>query len=306
MKPTLLVILALLSAGAQAETIQVREGSVILDLDPVALASLNIGSDPSIGGLILEEFFQGDADRSRTRTQILTDHLVPDYTAIPASYLKFEVNGATVTNLAGRTRKPSTFSYDPANVTGTATGDIGLTGVFRFVGDFTGVFVLGNFTFRYNLPAGNPEPGRGWVFVNNFDFYGAAFETSDVTVTASAGRLIIQGNLTVSYELDMFFLPGDRGRDIGDFRLETPVATATPARIPSVSAIPGGGMKIGVIGKGNASYELQYSTNLLNWTTISPKVTGRESLIEWTDNGPPLTPTVPTLNEKRFYRLLEQ
>ncbi len=290
-----------------AATINVREGSVIFDFDPVALAALNVGSDPAIGGMILEEFFQGNADRNRTRAQILSDHIVPTFSAIPTTYLKYEINGSTVTNLAGRTRKVSTFSYDPANVTGTALGEIGLTGVLRFVGDFTGVFLLGDFTFRYNLPAGNTLPNRGWVFVNNFDFPGVpAFETKNVVVTASAGKLVIAGDLTISYEMDQFFLPGDRGKDVGEFRVETPIAAITPPRTPAASSFTADSMRIEVIGKGNASYQLQYSTDLLNWITVGPKVTGKEQLIQWTDAGPPLTPTAPSSTERRFYRLLEE
>ena len=48
-----------------------------MDLDAQALAALNFGADPNVGALILEEFFGGDDDRSRDRSQILADHLVP-------------------------------------------------------------------------------------------------------------------------------------------------------------------------------------------------------------------------------------
>ena len=122
MKTTCLFALASLMtvSSALAVTIPVTSGSIVVDFNAAALASVNIGSDPNIGGLILEEFFRGNEDRNRTRDQIMADHIVPNYTAIPATSLKFEINGTTVTNLAGRTRQPSTFSYDPANVTGTA------------------------------------------------------------------------------------------------------------------------------------------------------------------------------------------
>jgi hypothetical protein len=63
-----------LASTAPAATINVREGSVIFDFDPVALAALNVGSNPAIGGMILEEFFQGNADRNRTRTK--SQHLL--------------------------------------------------------------------------------------------------------------------------------------------------------------------------------------------------------------------------------------
>lgn len=298
--PRLLTLLAFMLLGAlsSASTINVRSGSIIIDFDAAALAAVNIGSDPNIGGLILEEFFRGDQDRSRTRTQILSDQIVPDFTAIPATSLKLEINGDSVTNLSGRTRKPSTFSYDPANPAGTATGDIGLTGVTRFVGDFTGIFILGDFVLRHDAT-------RGWMFVNYFDFGNVpAFETANVTVTATAGKLIIAGDITISQEIDMFFLPGDHGKDVGNFRLETPLVISPPA-IPRISSLGAGGFQIGVVGKGNSIYQLQYSSDLVNWTTVGSKVNGTGVLIQWTDNGPPLTPSKPSASVRRFYRFIE-
>jgi hypothetical protein len=291
----LLVGLLAVSA-ASAVTIPVTSGSIVVDFDAAALASVNIGSDPNIGGLILEEFFRGNDDRNRTRSQILTDQLVPNFTAIPTNSHKFEINGTSVTNLAGRTRKPSTLSYDPANVAGTATGEIGLTGVTRFIGDFTGLFIIGDFTFRY-------DPTRGWMFVNWFDFGNTpAFETANVTVTATGGKLIITGDITISEEFDLFFLPGDHGKDIGNFRLETPLDISAPA-VPAIGNLGAGGLQISVTGKGNAIYQLQWSSNLTNWFTVGPKVNGTGVPIQWTDNGPPLTPSFPT--GTRFYRLIE-
>jgi len=295
---TLLLAALALSSGLHAATINVRSGSVIIDFDVAALASVNIGSDPNIGGLILEEFFRGNDDRNRTRTQILSDQIVPNFTAIPATSLKYEINGDTVTNLAGRTRRVSTFSYDPANFAGTATGDIGLTGVTRFIGDFTGTFVLGDFVFRRDAT-------RGWMFVNYFDFANVpAFETANVQITVSAGRLVISGDITISYEMDLYFLPGDHGKDVGNFRLETPLVISAPAS-PVIASLGAGGFKIGVVGKGNSIYQLQYSSDLVNWTTVGGKVNGTGVLIQWTDAGPPLTPTHPLSAGSRYYRFIE-
>lgn len=77
----------LAAAPASAITIPVTSGTVVLDLDPVALAALNFGSNPAIGALILEEFFRGDQDRSRTYDQMLSEHIVPNFTAIPTECL---------------------------------------------------------------------------------------------------------------------------------------------------------------------------------------------------------------------------
>jgi hypothetical protein len=294
----------LIAATSPAATVSVTSGSVILDLDPVALAGLNFGSDPGIGALILEEFFRGDEDRNRTYTQILSDHIVPNFTAIPTTGLKCEINGPSVTYPAGRNFVPSSFTYDPANVAGTATGQIGLTGTTRYVGDFTGTFVLGDFDIRYHLsPEDYDYPYRGWVFVNNYGFVGVpAFETANVIVTSTAEKLVVEGDLTVSYELDLYFFPGDWGRKIGTFRLETPLDTS-PARLPKAVQTAPGSIQVDVIGKGNTFYQLQYSTNLIDWISVGAKAIGRDQLIRWTDSGPPLTPSPPA--DARFYRVIE-
>lgn len=314
MKPLrhLLFACLLAAAPATAVTLPVTSGTVVLDLDATALAALNFGSNPAIGALILEEFFRGDQDRNRTYDQMLSEHIVPNFTAIPTECLKCEINGTSVTNLLDprpgpqRHRVPSTFTYDPANVTGTATGVIGLTGLTRYIGDFTGAFILGDFDIRYNLSSEYPEPNRGWVFVNNYSFIGTpAFETANVTVTAAGGKLVVAGDLTISYELDQYFFPGDRGKKIGTFRLETPNAAPTPPRGVTATRVSGGSMQIDVLGKGNACYQLQYSTNLINWTSVGTQVTGREQLIRWTDSGLPLTPSHPATQLQRFYRLIE-
>jgi hypothetical protein len=239
------------------------------------------------------------------RNQLLVDQIVPNFTAIPATNLKLDVNGRSVTNInpAGqptRNRKPSTFSYDPANVTGTANGEIGFTGVTRFIGDFTGAFVLGDYVLRYNLPSGTTEPNRGWVFVNNFDFQGfPAFETTQVSVQAMAGKLIIEGKLTIARELDLFFFVGDRGKVVGNFRFETPSAPASAPSAPQLTRLPSGAAQLTFFGKGNALYQIQQSSNLQQWTTLDYKVAGTGQVLTWTDQ------TAASASQ-RFYRIIEE
>lgn len=305
-----LLLTALPDQECRAETINVRSGSVVMNLSPAALAALNYGSDPAIGALIFEEFFRGDADRSRTGPQLLADQIVPGFTAIPPVCLKFEVNGDSVTNLnptlpATRNRRPSTFSYDPSSVTASASGGIGLTGTLRFIGDFTGGFILGDFVLRYNLPSTLAEPNRGWVFVNNLYFVDTpAFETRDVTTTAANGRLIISGKLTISRELDLFFFPGDRGKIVGDFRFETPEDNALLQPPPEVALLPSGQVALTFPGRGNRCYRVQYSSDLGEWITLPEVMAGTGQPLTWVDSGPPLTPSLPSSAARRFYRLL--
>jgi len=221
-----------------AHAVSVGGGECIINFNAAQLAALNMGSNPEIGALILEEFFGGDADRLRDRTQIVTEHIVPGITEIPATGLKFEVNGPSVVNLTKRYSQPTTFQYSPADLAGTPTGKIGLRGVLRFVGDFDGIFTMGDFEFKWDATRVNAGTGRsGWVFFNRFDnFQVNAWETKDVTTTISGTTLTITGTLIVSDQLANAFLNGDNGKPVGNFTLRatTPGSEVLPVAMTPV------------------------------------------------------------------------
>jgi hypothetical protein len=50
------------------------------------------------------------------------------------------------------------------------------------------------------------------------------------------------------------------------------------------------------------NYYVQYSSNLTNWTTVLPAVTGTGTRQQWIDNGPPKTESFPS-GVMRAYRL---
>ena len=54
----------------------------------------------------------------------------------------------------------------------------------------------------------------------------------------------------------------------------------------------------------NRQYYIQYSTNLANWNTSLPALTGRGGVQQWLDDGPPMTLVHPTNTPSRYYRLL--
>jgi hypothetical protein len=50
-------------------------------------------------------------------------------------------------------------------------------------------------------------------------------------------------------------------------------------------------------------YYVQYSEDMVNWTTSFPPVTGNGGSVIWMDNGPPKTISRPDEETSRFYRV---
>jgi hypothetical protein len=56
----------------------------------------------------------------------------------------------------------------------------------------------------------------------------------------------------------------------------------------------------------NRTYQVEYSTNLINWiTSPTGEVTATNSIASWTDSGPPDTLWVPLSDTERFYRVFQ-
>ena len=218
-----------MSPPAHAVSVLVSGGATI-DYDAAAWATLagGVNADP-FKALILDEFFDQAGVSSRTGTQILNDEVV----ANPSTTgLYHALNGASVTNLAGRTNQATTFAYNPYSLT-THTGVIGLGGITRWdVNTLLGGGHLGfgDFTLAYD-PARLLVGGSGWALTVNLTGGGTAFDLINVTTNATETSLSISGDLAVSYEMANFYLatPSDQGRDIGNFSF-TAAAIPEPSR----------------------------------------------------------------------------
>jgi hypothetical protein len=51
-------------------------------------------------------------------------------------------------------------------------------------------------------------------------------------------------------------------------------------------------------------YYVQYSSDMTNWKTVLPAVMGTGSRVQWIDNGPPKTESLPSSESSRFYRVI--
>ena len=232
-------------APSVASAATVTSGELIMNLDAAVLGALNHGSNPNVPALYLEEFFDQSASNARTRNQIVNDHLVPGNEAIPSTGLRYEVNGPTVTNPTGRFIQPTIFSYDPGDVTGTATGQIGLGGVMRMRGDFNGIFIMGDFTLSYDAKR-ITEGGSGWYLKGYFDnFQAPTFDMIHVTTTAGPTLFTLAGDLTFTPLVANAFFNGDgtNGKVLGAFTFTSPA----PVPLPAAAWLFGSGL-IGLAG----------------------------------------------------------
>ena len=51
-------------------------------------------------------------------------------------------------------------------------------------------------------------------------------------------------------------------------------------------------------------YEVQYSTNLMDWTAVSPRLVGDATITSWVDRGSPATESTPLATGERYYRVV--
>ncbi|MCS6897414.1 MAG: hypothetical protein NZM29_05520 [Nitrospira sp.] len=206
----------------------VTSGTFTMNLDRNALAQLALNPSGTPPTLYLEEFWNAAASAFLTPSQLNTPgvaDLVPGVGEISATNLVYEVTDATVLSPPGRAIQATNFTYEPANVTGTAAGQVGLGGVMRFMGNFPGVLVTGDYALRYDpTRVGNLAGGSGWFLLNNYGFPIPAWDLTDVIITSDASTLSLTGTLKWSPEVAAaFFTPADIGQPMGTFTFVAPV-----------------------------------------------------------------------------------
>jgi hypothetical protein len=249
---------AVLVGPAQAAT--VSGGALTLNLNRDALiAGTQLDNFPDAPtpefqiccrpSIYLEEFYDSAAASTRTFEQIRQDNtpdlydLVSD--EISAVGLQFEVNGQTVPSPPARANQATTFSFDPNDLFGSATGKIGLGGVMRFRVDVappTNRVMIGDMALEYHPELEGTSPGRsGWLLENYIGFQADAFELYDVTTLLVGNSLTVNGNLGFGWGFDHLGSEDARlaNTRIGTFSFETTVVPVPAAVWLFVSGLAG-------------------------------------------------------------------
>ncbi len=189
-------------------------GSATINYSQSAWESLASGYGPT-PVLTLSAFFNQAQANALNYSQTLTNaQASPAYTNEV-----YAMNGATVTNLTGRTTQPTTFAFTPGQLT-NHIGSIGLGGIARFAvyGGAYGSLLYGDYTLQYDssrIALG----GSGWYLKGNIPPAAAAFDLLYVTVIQTNNTLTISGDLGVSFEVANFLYgtPSDTLAIVGTF-----------------------------------------------------------------------------------------
>jgi hypothetical protein len=308
MKSFFSLLIFMIPINGSAETLV--SGHAVFSIDQTASAA-------STAVTTLEAFFGSTESRSEC--------LSGTGVSFTATNLPFPALPSVVSNPSGRTLQATTVDLDPADILGSwtpATSDfgpfviggeqIGLSGMTRWTGDFTGKLVFGDFALRYSPSrTGVERQGNvlsGLVLTSNIDFAHAAYaDLANITITPVVNhQFTISGDLVYS---DGFAAltsePEDAGVDFGDFTFTGTFASNSPPQ-PSITILPSGLVELGFLASQGTTYRVQYSDNLSQWTTVTQAIEGEGNPVTWVDSGPPVTSLSPASAPKRFYRLFKE
>lgn len=82
-----------------------------------------------------------------------------------------------------------------------------------------------------------------------------------------------------------------------------PSGTVVPMRSPRM--LPNGTFLIEFASTNGATYYVQYSSDMIHWSTALPAIAGTGQHMQWSDSGPPATASLPGVNVTRFYRVIQ-
>lgn len=257
------VLAALAAPAVSAATVSVNGGLMTMNLDRSVFGSLNYGTaspglfDPSDyptydPGLYLEEFFDQATAATVPGSQRGSYQVVPGYAEIPSTGLQYAVNGSTVTNLPGNNTKPTNFTFDTSDPSGTASGAVGFGGLMRFRGSWaapnysSSYFSWGEFTLEYH-PESAVDGASGWTLWNHVSFPAHSFDLLNVATTVGSDHsLTLSGDLRFSPgTASSFFSPDDADKVLGDVSIHLTAVPLPAAFWLFASALAG----VGAIGR---------------------------------------------------------
>lgn len=187
-------------------------GAMTLNIDGTALASAFTHNHlPDRSSFYLEEYFDSAQAASRTSDQMITDHIIPGTGQISGMGHQFTVNGSSATG----SNIPSNFTFDPNDLAGTASGEIGLGGAMRFrinkpfvINPDTGEeetnrAVTGHLSLEYDADSVDKAAGHsGWTIFNHHTFRADVFNLDNVTTTLTGNSFTLSGDLALAHGFD--------------------------------------------------------------------------------------------------------
>jgi len=230
-----LILLALNSTSLLASS--VSGGGMTLNINATKLAdAFDWDFYPEKSSFYLEEYFDSNQATSGTRNELLSDHIVDGVEEISGIGRHFTVNGSSISGL----NIANDFSFSANDLTGTASGKIGLGGAMRFImnrefsvnaetGEERGNrTITGSYSLEYDAARINAATGHsGWVIVNHIDFKIAVFDLNNVNTLLLGDSLSLSGDLSLAEGFQ--HMHGQTGSIIGDFSFQTTVVPVPAA-----------------------------------------------------------------------------
>jgi hypothetical protein len=247
--------IAFLPGLGEAATVSLTGGTLTMNLDRAAWASTNggtyyaaayNGTDQPAPGMYLEEFLDNAHFGPLLPNQWNAYNLVPGLGEIPSTGLQYGVNGPSVTNGVGHHNQPTTFSFDPANPAGTASGAIGLDGTMKFRGNFQSfpgqsMFLLGEFSLFHDVSHA-VDGASGWVIKGNITPAMPVFDLLNVATALNGNLWTLAGDLRLTPEVANSFFDAeiDGPKILGNVSLQ--VTTTAPVPLPAAVWLFGGAL----------------------------------------------------------------
>ena len=225
----------------------INGGGMILNINSTDLAAaFTWDVNPDRPSFYVEEYFDSTQASIRTSSELLNDHIVTGAEEISGIGRQFTVNSSITTGL----NKANDFSFDANDLTGTASGAIGLGGAMRFrlnntfsVDPVTGEelgnrAITGYYSLEYDAIRVSTTEGRsGWAVYNHHSYRASIFDLTNVATTLTGESLTLSGDLSLAEAFN--HMGGDFGSIVGDFSFQTTVVPVPAAVWLFASALTG-------------------------------------------------------------------
>jgi len=143
--------------------------------------------------------------------------------------------------------------------------------------------------------------GYLWGNVDNFRVAPGTFPPPSPGFTLDFTNGVWAGKISLTNPASGVFLRADDGQGhTGDSAMFSVIG------VPVIRALVGtnGIFQFRFFSLSNRTYQVQYSSNLVQWISVTPLLNGTGGELPWTDSGPPQTDSPPLNTPRRFYRVI--